>query len=134
MIPSATAFIADEFVFEEQPTRTYKMNLQNNTVCGYSDEQEAMEQAIFKVLNTERYENLIYSGNYGVETQDLFGQPISYVCPEIERRIKEALLCDSRIQSVENFLFEENRKGELHVSFTVKTIFGEVNSEKVVNF
>lgn len=134
MIPSTTAFLGQDLEFEEQPTQTYKMELQKSVVRGYADELEAMEQAIYKILMTERYQYIMYSGNYGIETLDLYGQPISYVCPELERRIREALLWDNRIKSVGNFVFDLSKKGEVKVTFTAKTVFGDVSAERAVNF
>ena len=92
-----------------------------------------MKQVIFKILNTERYQYIIYSWNYGIELIDLFGQSISYVCPELERRIIEALTYDERIKSVTDFTFDSPKQGVLHTTFTVHTIFGDVEAEKTVN-
>lgn len=61
------------------------------------DGREAMEQVIYKILNTERYRYVVYSWNYGIELMDLFGMPADYVCPVLEKRISEALLQDDRI-------------------------------------
>lgn len=133
MIPSTTGFLKQNFEFEEQPTNTYKMNMQLNLIRGYTDGIEAMKQAIYKILLTERFQYIMYSGNYGIETLDLYGQPISYVCPELERRISEALLWDNRIQSVTDFDFDTSKKGIIHVSFTAHTVFGEIQAEKEVN-
>lgn len=127
MIPSGAAFLARDFEIEEQPTHTYSLNSR-----GYVDDIDAMRQAVYKILLTERYQYIMYSKNYGIETVDLYGQPISYVCPELERRITEALLWDDRVRSVENFNFKLMKK-ELHVTFTVKTVFGDVEAGKVVN-
>ncbi|MCI8331677.1 MAG: DUF2634 domain-containing protein [Clostridiales bacterium] len=134
MIPSTAAFLEQDFEFSEQPTHTYKMNAENNLIRGYADNLEAMKQAIYKVLNTERYQYIMYSGNYGIELFDLYGEPVSYVCPELERRITEALTWDERIQSIDNFEFKILKRGVVQVNFTVHTIFGDVQSEKVVNF
>lgn len=134
MIPSTTAFLEQDFEIEEQPTHTYKMNLASELVRGYTDGQEAIKQAIYKILNTERYQYVMYSWNYGIELLDLYGEPVSYVCPELERRITEALTWDDRIQSVDNFEFNISKKGEIHVTFTAHTTFGDVAAEKVVNF
>lgn len=134
MIPSTTAFLEQDFEITEQPTHTYKMNLESNLIRGYTDGQEAMKQAIYKILNTERYQYVMYSWNYGVELLDLYGEPVSYVCPELERRITEALTWDDRIQSVDNFEFNISKKGEILVTFTAHTVFGDVVAEKVVNF
>lgn len=134
MIPSATAFLEQDFEITEQPTHTYKMNLESNLIRGYTDGQEAMKQAIYKILLTERYQYIMYSWNYGIETLDLYGEPVSYVCPELERRISEALLWDERIKSVTDFEFDISKKGVVHVSFTAHTIFGDVQAEREVNF
>lgn len=134
MIPSTTAFLEQDFEITEQPTHTYKMNLESNLIRGYTDGQEAMKQAIYKILNTERYQYVMYSWNYGIELLDLYGEPVSYVCPELERRITEALTWDDRIQSVDNFEFNISKKGEILVTFTAHTVFGDVLAEKVVNF
>ena len=134
MIPSTTGFLGQDFEFEEQPTYTYKMNLDTGTIRGYTDGLDAMRQAIFKILQTERYQYVMYSWNYGVETLDLYGEPVSYVCPELERRITEALTWDERIKSVNNFEFDVIGKGVIHVSFVAHTVFGEVQAETKVNF
>ncbi len=117
---------------EKQPNLTYKMDRERERVIGTAEELEAVKQAVYKILQTERYEYPIYSGDYGIELKDLYGQPVSYVCPELERRISEALLWDSRIESVEDFDFDTSVKGVVTVSFKVNTVFGEIDSEKEV--
>ena len=134
MIPSTSGFLDTALVFEEQPTYTHRIDLQKKHVRGYTDELEAMEQAIYKILLTERFQYIMYSSNYGIELLDLYGQPISYICPELERRIKEALLWDNRIRSVYNFEFDTSKKGEIRVTFIAKTVFGDVSAERTVNF
>lgn len=133
MIPSTVGFLAQDFVIEEQPSLTYKMDLNGDSVRGFVDEQEAMKQAIFRILNTERYQYIIYPWWYGIETIDLYGEPVTYVCPELERRITEALLTDTRINSVTDFEFDLEVKGVVHAIFTVNTIYGEIKADKGVN-
>lgn len=117
--------------YAEPTSRTYKLNINKETISGYIDEREAMIQDIYLILNIERYDYLIYSWNYGIELKDLFGQPTFYVMAELERRITEALTADSRITGVDNF--EITREGKkVHAKFTVHTIFGDVEGEKVV--
>ena len=132
MIPKVNDDLQNDFEYEELPTRTFKYNIADQVITGHTDELEAMKQAIYLILNIERYENLIYSWNYGVELQDLFGKEMNYVLPELKRRITEALLQDTRITNVTDFNFETN-KGKVHITFKVVTIFGEVQTEKVVN-
>lgn len=133
MIPSTVGFLAQDFEIEEQPSLTYKMDLNGDSVRGFVDEQEAMKQAIFRILNTERYQYIIYPWWYGIETIDLYGEPVTYVCPELERRITEALLIDTRIISVTDFEFDLEVKGVVHTMFTVNTIYGEIKADKGVN-
>lgn len=111
------------------PTKTYKMELEENSnrISGFTDEQDAMKQAIYKIIRTERYKYIIYDWNYGIELEDLFGMPVNYCVPEIERRITEALLQDIRINEVNNFEFDTSKKGVVLVKFTAYTEFGEIN-------
>ena len=63
------------------------------------------------VQNTERYDCPIYSRGYGIELKALFGKPVGYCMSEMERQIREALLQDDRIISVDGFTFEQPEKG-----------------------
>ncbi|HEM7410830.1 TPA: DUF2634 domain-containing protein [Clostridioides difficile] len=120
------------FNVRQEPSKTFKLNMERNKVDGICEDVEALKQTIFLTLNTERYQHLIYSWNYGVELNDLIGEPISYVIPELERRIKEALIQDDRIENVDNFQFE-NIKGKVHCKFTVYSKYGNIKAEKVVS-
>lgn len=134
MIPSTGAFLEKDFQIREQPGLTYKLQPDENCVRGYTDGLEAVKQAVYKILMTERYQYVMYSWNYGVELLDLFGEPVSYVCPELKRRITEALLMDDRVQEVDDFEFAFPGKGRVHVSFTVHSVFGEIQAEREVDF
>ena len=120
--------ITNDFEIVKEPSYTYKMVLPTRdddpTVFrGKTDEIEAVKQAVYKILNTERYRYPIYSWDYGIELDNLFGQPIPWVYPELERRIAEALVWDDRINSVTDFEFE-NFRNDVHAKFTVNTIYG----------
>ncbi len=134
MIPSTVGFLDKDFEIEKQPGLTYKMHMGQNLVRGYTDGLEAVKQAIFKTIMTERYQYIMYSWNYGIELSDLFGEPVTYVCPELKRRISEALLWDDRISGVDNFKFDFPEKGVVHVAFTAHTIFGDVQTGREVRF
>lgn len=123
---------AHDLVFTEQPTNTLKLRNETQTIAGYVDSLEAMKQAIYIILSVERYKYPIHSWNFGVELLDLFGQPATYVLPEIKRRIQEALLQDSRILSVDNFEFKVERN-KVYTTFTAYTEFGEVKAERTVD-
>lgn len=133
MIPSTTGFLDKEFNITEQPGFTYKMRMDESTLRGYADGLEAIRQAVYKIIMTERYQYIMYSWNYGVELLDLYGEPVTYVCPELKRRITEALLCDDRIQNVDNFEFDFPQKRVVHVKFIAHTSLGDVQAEREVN-
>jgi hypothetical protein len=118
-----------DITVKEQPTKTYKMELyKGNYILGFVDSQKAMEQAIYKIIRTERYKYIIYSWNYGIELEDLFGMPVEYCVVELERRISEALLQDNRITAVHTFEFDtESERGIVLIKkFIAETIFGKI--------
>ena len=117
---------------KEQTSKTYYLNIEKNTISNFCDGIEAMKQAIYCILNTERFEHLIYSWNYGIELKHLIGENTTFVIPELERVITEALLQDTRITEVNNFEFEIN-KNSITAKFKVITTVGEIESEKVVS-
>lgn len=117
----------------ETPSRTYKVDFANGRISGFVDESEAMQQAIYKILQTERFDYLIYSWNYGVEMKALFGKSYPVVESEVKRVIKEALIADSRITDVVDFKVTRVDKRTVTVSFTTLTIFGDMNIETEVN-
>lgn len=138
LLPVVSEEVVDEFAYTQEPGHTYRMkvDMENGTagqIIGYVDGRDAVEQAVYKILNTERGENEIYRGQYGVEIDDLFGMPIPYVIPELDRRVTEALLMDDRIEAVGNFKFDLPRKGIIHMSFIVTSIYGEIEINQDIN-
>lgn len=121
--------------FEEvvEPSKTFRLDMEKNRCLGFVEEIEAVKQAIFLMLNIERYDYIIYSWNTGIETKDLFGKPTAFVASEIKRRIRECLLQDDRITEVDGLEVTTN-KNKVHVKFTAHTIFGDVNAEREVDF
>ncbi len=124
-----------DFILETEPSLTYAMKVnpdetKDSIFVGRVDDTEAVRQAVMKILNTERYENEIYSWDYGIELQDLFGMSMAYVMSEIKLRIEDALLADDRIASVGGFEVERTGKRTIHCSFTVTTVQGEEIEEE----
>lgn len=117
---------------ETQPSLTYALDIERDRIRGQVDDAEALRQAIYLILSTERYVYPIYSWNYGVELADLIGQPRDYIMSEVKRRISEALIQDDRINSVDSWAFK-NSKNVLSVTFTVHTIYGDVEITKEVD-
>lgn len=136
MIPGTNSLKEIEIV--AGASKDYRMELDGKHVTGTCDDLEAVKQAAFCILNTERYRYPIYSWNYGIELADLHGKPEDYVQSELPVRVTEALMQDDRIESVDGFEFKTTRvatsqlqaKKEIIVSFMVHTIFGDFAAEK----
>ncbi len=120
-----------EFRTSEQPGRTYKLDINRRCIRGMTDGLDAVIQAVYLILSTERYQYPIYSHSYGVELADLMGQPADYVMSEAKRRITEALIQDDRIKSVDEWFFETT-KNSVIVTFAVHTVFGDIEASKEV--
>lgn len=131
MIPNSPIFTTT-LTEKTIPTATHKLLIDKNRVDGYTDNINAMKQAIYLILNTERFAFPIYSWDYGIELQDLYGQHPDYVETVLPSRITEALIQDERITGVSNFNITRNKRKML-VTFSVTTIFGEVEAEREVS-
>ena len=136
MIPDIK-ILTEEIQQVSYPTETYKIEHSEQTppddrINGNTDDLLALQQAIYLILGTERYEHIIYSWDYGVELLDLIGKPIPYVMAVIPRRITEALTQDDRIEDVTDFEFERN-KSKLNVTFVVKSTLGDIPASTEVD-
>lgn len=132
MIPSNDTLLKTNLEIVTPPSKTYKIDIDRNVIFGHCDGIEAMIQAIYKILNTERYQYIIYSWDYGIELYDLYGKRVDYVCAELQRRVQEALLQDDRIKYVDEFQFDTSKKGVVNATFIVHTIFGDIEGQKAV--
>jgi phage baseplate assembly protein W len=126
MIPEQNANLT---ILEEQiqPSRTYHLDLVRKRVTSMIDGQDAIIQAVRKILYTERYAYVIYSSQYGVELDRLVGQEYDFIVSDIKRTLTEALLVDNRIISLENFEMEKTGLDTMEVNFLVNSIEGEIN-------
>ena len=125
MIPNIN-ILTREITKPQYPNRTYKIVVESDRISGYTDDLDAIKQAIYLILSTERYQHIIYSWDYGIELLDLFGKPMSYVMSELPRRITDALTQDNRITNVTDFEFTKNGT-KLSTKFTVVTTAGNVS-------
>ena len=128
-----TAYAAPPSVSGTADSETFRLRADTGRVFGTIDGAEAVRQSVRQMLSVERYEWLIHSWNYGMELSDLFGKPLPFVLPELERRITEALCQDDRITAVRDFSFDTGRRGRVTASFTVETIYGALGEETEVS-
>ena len=112
-------------------SKTY--NLTEKKIQGNIDQLGALQQAIYKILNTGKYEYQIYRFDYVIALESLIGKEANYVRVELKRRIQECLLNYERIISVDNFNFAT--KGDnLTCTFEVVSIYGEMIVTKEVEY
>lgn len=135
MLPEESDGIFADIVDTTLPSKTYRVGYDykgTTNFNGYRYALDAMQQAIYKIIHTERYLYPIYSWNYGIELEDLFGKPTPYVFAELPRRIEEALMADERITKVYGFDLSHDRRGNVLCKFKVDTIYGTVEAEREV--
>lgn len=132
MLPKTGDILQKNLKIVQKPSKTFKLDMENKRIIDMVDGLEAVKQSVYCILNTERFEWLIYSWNYGSELKDLFGKSSGLVKAKIKKRIREALIQDDRISDVDSFFFDINER-KLHVTFTVHTQWGEIEAEKEVS-
>lgn len=114
---------------EEQPSKTYKLDLDAGRIVGYADGLEAVKQAIRKALITPRFKCLIYDDQYGSELKEAISQKDTghdYIEAAVPGLIKDTLSQDSRILDASDFSFSFDG-GSVEINFTVETIYGAVD-------
>lgn len=129
MTPSSTYVNEDGHKY--QSWKTYKLNELN--INSYVDSTEAMEQAIYKIIRTEKDKYLIYNQNYGVELADLIGKDKSYVCAVLKGRIENALFCDRRIVDIKDWVVTVGKR-DVTASFTASTVKGNIDINEKLEF
>lgn len=132
LLPTNDQALIDDFDIKEQTSNTYKLIYLKDRLKGFTDEIEALKQTIYFILNTERYDYLIYDWNYGFQIKDLIGQNPNDILQTIQARISDALIQDTRITEVSNFSFDVI-KNKVKTTFTIKSIFGDLQQEININ-
>ncbi|SDJ76190.1 DUF2634 domain-containing protein [Paenibacillus naphthalenovorans] len=131
MIPTGGQIQAQSTTTIQQPSRTWKLDFERGRVTGMVDGLDAVRQAVFKILQTERFAFLVYSSNFGVELKRFAGPGQAYVQSELKRRIREALMQDDRITDVTDF--QITFAGDTaHVEFAVVSTFGRFEAAQEV--
>lgn len=94
---------------------------------GRGDNWEAVRQAVEVIVNVERFRWQIYSPNFGTDFDGLLGNEPGYVASELQRRLADAFLPDSRLLGISDFAYTF-MDGTLAATFTVNTVFGPVGA------
>jgi len=128
MIPANGTISGAATEAAQQPSRTYRLDIPKGRIAGMTDGLNAVKQAVFKILQSERFRYAIYSSDYGHELNSLIGGSPEYVRSEVSRLIQEALLQDDRIIGIQNL--QVAAVGDnLAATFTVVSDFGSFEQE-----
>lgn len=125
--------INDDFNVEtytyRQPDLTYRLG--EKTVNGKINKLDAIKQAVYHILMTERFSNPIYDDNYGVELEQYLGKDFGFVLAGIQQTLQDALLQDDRITDVivTDVSKSDKQANACVVTFIVGTIYGNYTEE-----
>lgn len=126
VLPTDNLDLSGAVRYEDQPGRTWKIDREKGRIVGECDNWEAARQAVEIILWTERFRWQIYSPYSGVQYDGLIGLDPGYVAAELKRRVRAALMMDSRVTGIENYSYTFS-EGILHAEFTVTTVFGDID-------
>ena len=127
-LPEVVGFDTD-IVIASQPSKTWIIDRNTMQVACMDEGLEAVRQAVEIALDVERFRWTIYSANFGSELDELIGQDEALITAEIPRLVEGALSQDDRIIQVEDYVFTRTGPDSMHVSFTVRTVYGDLIEE-----
>ncbi len=126
-LPQSEIDLSKGVVFRDQPSLTWIADPVTRRLRGRGDNYEAVRQAVEVIVNVERFRWQIYSPNFGIELDGLLGNDPGFAASELQRRLSDAFLPDSRILGISDFSYTfEN--GVLTAEVTVNTVFGPVKT------
>lgn len=126
MTPQISAGDAEQSYIWRNPSLTYRLG--DTTITGKVDKKEAVRQAIYHILMTERYSSPIYDEDYGAELEQYQGKDLGFITAGIESTLREALMQDDRITDVrvDSIKESDTQQGACLVEFTVASIYGDL--------
>ena len=127
-LPEVVGFDTD-IVIASQPSKTWIIDRDTMQVACMDEGLEAVRQAVEIALDVERFRWTIYSANFGSELDGLVGQDEALITAEIPRLVEGALSQDDRVIQVEDYVFTRTGPASMHVSFTVRTVYGDLIEE-----
>ena len=127
MLPQSKIDLSHGVVFQDQPSLTWIADPVTNRLRGRGDNYEAVRQAVEVIVNVERFKWQIYTPNFGTDYDGMLGTEPGYTASELRRRLEDAFLPDNRILGIKDYVYSF-QDVSLSVSFTVRTVFGDVPS------
>ena len=118
--------VVTDDIAQSEPSRTWKLDLENGTIGRPIDGKEAIRQFILKAIGTARNRYLIYNDEYGSEIQDFIGQTLTteLASVEVPRLVREAIMYDDRIADVPNVDVKQTND-DVFINVTVELVDGE---------
>lgn len=126
-LPQSDIDLSKGVVFRDQPSLTWIADPVTHRLRGRGDNYEAVRQAVEVIVNVERFHWQIYSPNFGTDFTGLLGNEPGFVASELQRRLNDAFLPDSRILGISDFSYTFD-SGILTARVTVNTVFGPVKT------
>lgn len=115
-----------DIVITAQPSKTWIIDRDAMQVSRMDEGLESVRQAVEIALNVERYKWTIYDANFGSELDGLAGEDEAYIIAELPRMVEDALSPDSRVIAVDNYVFTRLDSTSMRVTFTVHTVYGDI--------
>ena len=115
-----------DIVITAQPSKTWIIDRDAMQVSRMDEGLEAVRQSVEIALNVERYKWTIYDANFGSELDGLAGEDEAYIIAELPRMVEDALSPDSRVIAVDNYVFTRLDSTSMRVTFTVHTVYGDI--------
>jgi hypothetical protein len=115
-----------DIVITAQPSKTWIIDRDAMQVSRMDEGLESVRQAVEIALNVERYRWTIYDANFGSELDGLAGEDEAYIIAELPRMVEDALSPDSRVIAVDNYVFTRLDANSMRVTFTVHTVYGDI--------
>jgi hypothetical protein len=121
--------LSDSLTFDfpevnKQPTYTYKFDPLARRISGFVDGMDAMTQSTMLLIGTERFSNVVYNADYGIQLYDCIGAPMDFVQTVLESRIKDSISVDDRYLDARVTSLVVEHPNILRALVDVTTIFG----------
>lgn len=126
-LPQADIDLSRGVVFQDQPSLTWIADPVTHRLRGRGDGYEAVRQAVEIIVNVERFRWQIYTPNFGTDLDGLLGNDPGFAASELQRRLADAFLPDSRILGISDFSYTF-QDAALTAAVTVDTVFGKVRT------
>lgn len=131
IIPQISPIDIQNIEIQPQPSRTHRLT--DKRIEGQVDGIQAVQQAVFHILSTERFAYQIYDDNYGVELEKYIGKSFEFVKAGIGLDITEALMQDDRITAVEINSITQSGLDSVLIDITVISTEGTFAERVTVN-